>query len=112
MKILAAVKQCNDEGFDPSVTAVAYLLRGEEAVVGFDYFKTFGTLSSFSTKKLKASVTSLLKRGYLAGYRLPGYEEIYVLITEDKEAVAQAFLAKFQRKKPLISAAPLFNERN
>ena len=111
-KCLAVVYEVSQEGFDPSVTAVSSLLRGEENVQRFDYLRTFGCLQSPSSRKIKSMITLLLKKGYLTAYSLPGYEERYLLLSEEGEDIAKKVLAKNIRKSPLNAAAPLFNERN
>ena len=111
-KCLALVYEVCQEGFDPSVSAVALLLKGDESVNRFHYLKTYGSLQSPSTRKLKSMVTLLLKKGYLTAYSLPGYEERYLMLTEEGEDLAKKTLSKNIRKSPLPAAAPLFNERN
>ena len=98
-KILAAVYESSLEGLDPSATAVALLLRGEEAVGRYAYFRTFGSLTSLSAKKIKTAIAALLKKGYLTHYKPYPYQEEYLLLTEEGEIEAKGMLQTNIRKK-------------
>ena len=110
-KILAATYEIMAEGYDPSSSAVALLLRGDERVERFSYLKTYGSLTSYSPKKLKTMVSALLKRGFLTSYAPPRVGEQYLLLTPLGEAEAQRLLAKPIRKIELAPTPPLFQER-
>jgi len=110
-KILAAVYESSQDGLDPSAQAVALLLRGEEAVVRYSYFKTYGSLTSPSVKKIKTSIAALLKKGFLTHYKPYPYVEEYLLLTELGEKEAKGLLQTKIRKIAKKPVAPLFNER-
>lgn len=110
-KVLAAVYESSQEGLDPSATAVALLLRGEEVVGRYAYFRTFGSLTSLSAKKIKTAIAALLKKGYLTHYKPYPYLEEYLLLTEEGETEAKGMLQTNIRKKEKKPSAPLFNER-
>lgn len=111
-KCLAAVKEIATEGYDPSMLAVAFLLRGDETVQRFDYLKTYGCLSSLSVRKVKTILTRLLKNGYLRAYAPFANPERYLTLTDVGEEEARKVLAKNIRRTKKDPAAPLFNERN
>lgn len=110
-KILAAVYESCLEGVDPSAQAVALILRGEEAVARYGYFQTYGCLTSYSAKKIKTAVASLLKKGFLTSYKPYPYLEEYLLLTETGESEAKGLLSGKIRKIEKKPAVPLFNER-
>ena len=110
-KVLAAVYESSLEGVDPSSQAVALLLRGEEAVTRYEYFRTFGSLTSLSVKKIKTAIAALLKKGYLTCYKPYPYLEEYLLLTEAGQKEAVGLLEGKVRKIAKKPAAPLFNER-
>ncbi|MCR5349017.1 MAG: hypothetical protein K6E59_05380, partial [Bacilli bacterium] len=70
-KVLAAVKEVAEEGYDPSPDAVALLLLGDERVERFHYLRTYGSLISLTPKKIKTLVSALLKKGCLNAYSPP-----------------------------------------
>jgi len=110
-KCLAAVKECALLGLDPSPTAVALLLRGEDGVPQCGSFKTFGCLTSSSTRKIKSMITLLQKKRWLTSYSPPPYVERYLLLSEEGDALATEILAKNIRKADKKPTKPLFNER-
>ena len=111
-KCLAAVREIAREGYDPSMNAVAYLIRGDEEAERFSYLRTYGCLCSLSVRKVKTILTRLLKNGYLRAYTPLSISERYLMLTPNGEAEADKVLAKNIRKKDRAPAAPLFNERN
>jgi len=111
-KCLAVVYECAKEGVDPSALAVSLILHGEDAAKGMGHLKTFGCLTSYSTKKVKSMIALLLKKGYLLSYAPVGLMERYLILSESGEKIAERVLSKGIRKSPLPPAAPLFNERN
>ena len=110
-KMVAAIYETAKEGLDPSMNAVAYILRGEGVVERLSFFQSFGSLTSLSVKKIKASLTGLSKKGFLASYSPYPYQEKYLLLTEEGEKEAEAALSKKIRKAVKKPAIPLFNER-
>lgn len=111
-KALACVLEVAREGYDPSATALAMLLRGETAVERFSYLKTYGTLTSFSAKKIKAMATGLIKKGYLSFYAPPLGAERYLLLTPTGKDVALATLSRGFAHRNAAPSSPLFMERN
>lgn len=111
-RVLACIYEIAAEGVDPSAHAVALVMRADFAVERFQYLRTYGCLQSFSVKKIKTMVTSLLKKGYLSDYSPPPFLERYLLLTPKGEEEAMALLAKksIRRLDPSPSV-PLFNER-
>lgn len=111
-KALACVLEVSREGYDPSSTALAMLLRGENAVERFSYLKTYGTLTSLSAKKIKAMATGLIKKGYLSFYAPPLGAERYLLLTPKGKDAALAALSRGLTRRNNAPSSPLFMERN
>ena len=110
-KCLLAVKECSLIGLDPSPSAVALILRGEEGVPQCASFKTYGCLLSASTRKIKSMLTILQKRKLLSSYSPPPYVECYLLLSEQGEQIAEELATKTIRKADKKPVKPLFNER-
>ena len=110
-RVLAAVYEFAKEGLDPSANAVALLLRGDYALEQFSYLKMYGTLRSYSPRKLKTMVTAMLKKGYLSEYSPPPFQERYLLLTPSGEVEASTLLKKSKSPAKALPNIPLFNER-
>ena len=111
-RVLATVKEYQGEGLDPSANAIALTLRGDYALERYGYLKMYGTLRSYSSRKIKTMVASLLKKGYLSDYAPEPFVERYLLLTPCGEAIAETLLSKRLKEKPRPKNIPLFNERN
>ena len=111
-KCLATIYLIAEEGFDPSPDGVALVLRGEERAERFRHLPVYGSLSSSSVRKLKTTMTALVKNGYVSFYAPPGSLGRYLLLTSLGEKEAKETLSHPIRRKPSRPTAPLFNERN
>ena len=109
IKILETVFELNEKGFYPLPQGVYKIVSGktDEETLDYKWIKTYGSLISFSSKKVSRFIMMLLRYEYLHKKYDPNTDELYL---------ARAFLKKsslfeYQRKHKINYSKKESNKR-
>lgn len=83
-KVLETIKQLNDDHFYPLNQGIYKILVGaeDEETVKFSYISTYGSLTSFTSKKVCRYTLMLFRYGYLSKVFDPSSKKLYFQLTE------------------------------
>lgn len=98
-KVLLTISELNKLSFYPLNEGVYKILAGinDEEVEPFANLVTFGTLTSYSSKKICHLTLMLFRHGYLGKIYDSKTKKLYLRVTEDGEKALEGFFLK--RKK-------------
>ena len=98
-KVLLTISELNKLSFYPLNEGVYKILAGinDEEVEPFADLVTFGTLTSYSSKKICHLTLMLFRHGYLGKIYDSKTKKLYLRVTEDGEKALKGFFLK--RKK-------------
>lgn len=108
-KVLITIKELNDDNFFPLNEGVFKILTGseDEETLMHQYISTYGTLTSFSSKKVCRLTMMLFRYGYLGKIFDSQTKKLYFQVSEKGLAAVDAFLKKhnkpFSRKQRKVS---------
>ena len=118
IKVLVTIKELNDDNLYPLNEGIYKILVGmeDEEANSYRYISTFGTLSSFTSKKVCRYTMMLFRYGYLGKIFDPQTKKLYFRLTDKGLEEADAFLKKhkkgFHRKKKNLSLSIVRIEEN
>ena len=98
-KVLLTISELNKLSFYPLNEGVYKILAGinDEEVEPFADLVTFGTLTSYTSKKICHLTLMLFRHGYLGKIYDSKTKKLYLRVTEDGEKALEGFFLK--RKK-------------
>lgn len=98
-KVLLTISELNKLSFYPLNEGVYKILAGinDEEVEPFANLVTFGTLTSYTSKKICHLTLMLFRHGYLGKIYDSKTKKLYLRVTEDGEKALEGFFLK--RKK-------------
>lgn len=99
-KVLITIKALNDQHFYPLNEGIYKILSGvvDEETKPFIDLDSFGTLISYSSKKVCRLTMMLYRYGYIGRVFDSNTKELYFSLTEKGEKVTETFLKR--HKKP------------
>lgn len=99
-KVLITLKELNDLNYFPLNEGIYKILVGivDEETKDFVDFKSFGTLLSFSSKKVCRLTMMLYRYNYISRVFDTKSKKLYFTLTDKGQAAVDAFLLK--HKKP------------
>ena len=117
-KVLITIKELNDDGFFPLNEGIYKILVGasDEETINYKYVSTFGTLTSFSSKKVCRYTMMLFRYGYIGKIFDPSTKKLYFRLTDKGLSETDAFFKKhkkgFKHKKKSLSISIVKIEEN
>ena len=105
-KVLLTISELNQKSYYPLNEGVFKILAGviDDETSSFVNVITFGTLTSFTSKKICHLTLMLFRYGYIGKIFDPETKKLYLRVTEKGEAAIKDFSKKhkcsFARKKP------------
>ena len=109
-KVLLTILELNKLSYYPLNEGVYKILVGinDEEVSCFDNLATFGTLTSYSSKKISHLILMLFRHGYLGRIYDTKTKKLYLRVTEKGEKELNQFFLKhkksFSKRKQKITA--------
>ena len=105
-KVLLTISELNKLSYYPLNEGVYKILAGinDEEITTFSGFITFGTLTSYSSKKICHLTLMLFRHGLIGKIFDPKTKKLYFRVTEEGEKALEQFFLKrkrnFGRRKP------------
>lgn len=98
-KVLLTISELNKLSYYPLNEGVYKILAGinDEEVAYFSNLVTFGTLTSFSSKKICHLTLMLFRHGYLGKIYDAKTKKLYLRVTEQGENALSEFFLKHKR---------------
>lgn len=98
-KVLITIKELNDLNFYPLNEGIYKILIGvvDEDTKDFQSFKSFGTLISFSSKKVCHLTMMLYRHNFINRVYDSKTKKLYFSLTEKGEKVTAEFMKKHQK---------------
>ena len=97
-KILSVVKELNEINKYPNSNAIRLILKGDnsEEIIAYSYFMFYGTLISYSKRKIGSLILFLVRHDYLTNVYDRNTDAYYFKITEKGEAALTSFYKNHQ----------------
>ena len=98
-KVLLTISELNKLSFYPLNEGVYKILAGinDEEVAAFSGLITFGTLTSYSSKKICHLTLMLFRHGYIGKIFDPKTKKLYFRVTDEGEKALDLFFLKHKR---------------
>ena len=98
-KVLLTISRLNQKSFYPLNEGIYKVLAGvdDEEAFAFNDLETFGTLTSYSSKKICHLTLMLFRHDYIGKIFDPKSKKLYFRITEKGEKALADFLNKHHR---------------
>ena len=99
-KVLLTISELNKLSFYPLNEGVYKILAGinDEEVAAFSGLITFGTLTSYSSKKICHLTLMLFRHGYIGKIFDPKTKKLYFRVTDEGEKALELFFLKHKRR--------------
>ncbi len=109
-KVLFTISELNKLSYYPLNEGVYKILAGlnDEEIIPFQEIITFGTLTSYSSKKICHLTNMLFKHGYIGRIYDPKTKKLYLRVTDEGENALKEFFSKHKKSfnKRKSKAAP------
>ena len=98
-KVLLTISELNKLSYYPLNEGIYKILVGinDEEVTPFNNLTTFGTLTSYSSKKICHLTLMLFRHGYIGKIFDPKTKKLYFRVTEEGEKSLEQFFLKHKR---------------
>ena len=98
-KVLLTISELNKQSYYPLNEGVYKILAGiiDDEVVAFSDLPTFGTLTSYSSKKICHLTLMLFKQGLIGKIFDPKSKTLYLRITDRGEELLNSYFRKHKR---------------
>ena len=98
-KVLLTISELNKQSYYPLNEGVYKILAGiiDDEVVAFSDLPTFGTLTSYSSKKICHLTLMLFKQGLIGKIFDPKSKTLYLRITDRGEEFLNSYFRKHKR---------------
>ena len=98
-KVLLTISELNKLSYYPLNEGIYKILVGinDEEVAPFNNLTTFGTLTSYSSKKICHLTLMLFRHGYIGKIFDPKTKKLYFRVTEEGEKALEQFFLKHKR---------------
>ena len=98
-KVLLTISELNKQSYYPLNEGVYKILAGinDDEVVPFNNLITFGTLTSFSSKKICHLTLMLFRNGLIGRIYDSKTKKLYLRVTEEGEKALENFFIKHKR---------------
>lgn len=98
-KVLLTISELNKKSYYPLNEGVYKVLAGivDDEIVPFSNLETFGTLTSYTSKRICHLTLMLFRNGYIGKIFDPATKKLYFRITEKGEEALVVFFKKHRR---------------